>query len=157
MRREVSNSEDILDSRDIIARLEELRDEREDLESCKTEAGEAFEAVKDADLDTAAAEESLAVAAANLEEWDADNGDELKSLEALAAEGEGSPDWVYGETLIRDSYFKEYAMQLAEDCDMIPRNLSWPCNCIDWDQAARELKMDYFSVDYDGIDYWIRS
>jgi hypothetical protein len=29
-------------------------------------------------------------------------------------------------------------------------------SCIDWDQAARELQVDYFDVDFDGVTYWIR-
>ena len=28
---------------------------------------------------------------------------------------------------------------------------------IDWAQAAHELQMDYTSVDFDGVTYWIRS
>ena len=27
---------------------------------------------------------------------------------------------------------------------------------IDWDQAARELRMDYASVEYDGVTHWYR-
>ena len=74
-----------------------------------------------------------------------------------------APDWEHGEILIRDSYFKEYAQELAEDCAPFPRNSPegkalemWPYRCIDWDQAARELQMDYTSVDFDGVTYWIR-
>jgi len=36
-------------------------------------------------------------------------------------------------------------------------NASWPNNCIDWDEATDLLKQDYFSVDFDGVDYLIRS
>lgn len=83
---------------------------------------------------------------------------EYETLKTLAEECAGyAPDWKYGETLIRDSYFKEYAQQLAEDIGAIDRNAAWPMCCIDWDQAAEELKQDYTSVDYDGVTYWIRS
>lgn len=82
---------------------------------------------------------------------------ELKALQALAEEGEGSPDWKHGETLIRDSYFEEYAEELANDIGAVNSKASWPNNCIDWEKAADELKQDYFSVDFDGIDYWIRA
>ena len=34
--------------------------------------------------------------------------------------------------------------------------MPWPNTCIDWDQAAGELKMDYSAVDFDGVTYWIR-
>jgi hypothetical protein len=78
----------------------------------------------------------------------------LLNLEEQAADY--ADDWQYGETLIRDSYFREYAMELADDLGAIPSDLSWPCTCIDWDQAARELQMDYTAVDFDGVTYWIR-
>lgn len=115
----VDNTEDILDSRDIIERIEELEND-EDRDECD-----------------------------NLE---------LEQLRKLAEEGENyASDWKYGATLIRDSYFENYAQELAEDCGMIPRDLAWPCSCIDWEQAARELKMDYTSIDFDGVEYWVRS
>jgi hypothetical protein len=47
-------------------------------------------------------------------------------------------------------------MQLAEDIGAINGDATWPNNCIDWDQAAKELRMDYTAVDFDGITYWIR-
>lgn len=83
--------------------------------------------------------------------------EELASLQALAKEAEGyAADWKHGEALIRDSYFKAYAMELAEDCGMIKPDAQWPNSCIDWDQAARELQMDYTSVEFDGVTYWVR-
>lgn len=93
----------------------------------------------------------------DLDERDEDEEEELRDLKALAKEAEGSPDWEHGEQLIRDSYFKEYAEELAEDIGAVDRDAKWPMNCIDWEQAARELKQDYFSVEFGGIDYWIRS
>lgn len=116
MARDISNRDDVIDSRDVIERLEELdgSDEPEEVE-------------------------------------------EREALEKLAEEAEGSPDWTYGETLIRDSYFEDYARELAEDSGMIKGDESWPLNCIDWERAADELKADYFSVDFDGVEYWIRS
>lgn len=83
--------------------------------------------------------------------------DDQKAFEELAKEGEGSPDWPHGETLIRDSYFEDYARQLAEDTGMLKGDEEWPLRHIDWEAAAGELKQDYFSVDFDGVEYWIRS
>ena len=113
MSREVSNFDDVVDSRDIIKRIEE---------------------------------------------WDdSDDAEELKILKELAEEGEGSPDWNYGESLIRDSYFQEYAQQLAEDCGMTKEGNSWPNRCIDWEQAAEELQQDYMEIDWNGVGFWIRA
>ncbi len=115
MGEEISNRDNVIDSRAVIARIEELQDGGDSLD------------------------------------------EELKALLALQEEAEGySEDWKYGSTLIRDSYFKEYAQDLADDIGAIDRQALWPLTCIDWDQAARELQMDYTSVEFDGITYWVR-
>lgn len=145
----ISNSDDIIDSRDVIARIEELEDERtmfaEDAEHEAVESGESKEDAAIAGITAYA-------------EWDeSDNGQELAALESLAAEAEGyAPDWNHGESLIRDSWFQTYAEELADDIGAIDRNAKWPCNHINWKQAAEELQQDYTSVDFDGVTYWIR-
>lgn len=127
MSNEPTNTDDVIDSRDVIKRIEELEGE--------------VELNAEGELVTGAA----------------DDLDELNTLKALAEEGEASPDWPHGETLIRDSYFQDYAQELAEDCCDMPKSDQWPARCIDWEQAARELQMDYISISFDGIDYWIRA
>lgn len=134
MAHEVDNFQDVLDSRDIIKRIEELESETEDAEL--TDDGYFTDDGK-TDVNP---------------EWE-----ELRALRSLAGEAEGSPDWPHGETLIRDGYFRDYAEQLADDIGAIDSSASWPLNCIDWKRAAEELKVDYFSVDYDGVEYWIRA
>ncbi len=128
---DVANTDDVIDSRDVIARIEELE------ELC--------------------AEDDTLDEKANNPVIGEDEREELTALKALAEEAEGSPGWQYGETLIRDSYFKEYARQLAVDCGDINHNTAWPATCIDWGRAARELQMAYTSVEFNSIDYWIRS
>lgn len=138
----VDNSQDVIDSRNVIARIETLESERLDLASAVDQA-----------VGDAATE-----AETTLRDWDnSEEAEELSVLKALAEEGEGSPDWSHGETLIRDSYFEEYAEQLADDIGAIDRTANWPLNCIDWGKAADQLKADYSSVDFDGTTYWIRS
>ena len=80
---------------------------------------------------------------------------ELEELKALSEAASGSPDWECGRTLVRDSYFKEYARQCAKDIGAIGKSEAWPCNWIDWDKAADQLKQDHSRVDFDGVDYWI--
>ena len=141
---DISNTDDIIGSRDVIARIEELTDE---LETARADQGGETESF----------EEWLAAVLRDSAEPFHDEARELASLKTLAEEASGyAADWQHGETLIRDSYFKDYAQQLADDIGAIDRNASWPCNCIDWDQAARELRMDYTAVDFDGVTYWIR-
>ena len=130
--REISNNGDIIDSRDVIARIEALQDERDTMEQTSPEA---------------------------LVEWDnSDEGQELKALLALADEAEGYvDDWKHGAALIRESYFAEYAEQLAEDIgDYNSRDVKWPYTCIDWEKAADELRGDYTEVDFSGVTYLVR-
>lgn len=127
----ISNFDDVIDSRDVIARIEEL---------------ESKLLNEDGEIDTANEDENYRDACG-----------ELAALQALADEASGyAADWRHGEALIRDSYFKDYAMDLAEDIGAINRDATWPNTCIDWDQVARELQMDYTAVDFDGVTYWIR-
>lgn len=142
MKRTISNSDDLIDSRDVIERINELSETRDEL---------LYQ------IDAAEDKEETEVAKADLEDWDnSDEGLELKMLLKLQEEAEGG-DWEYGEVLIRDSYFDQYARDLADDIGAIDRDANWPLNHIDWEAAADELKQDYTCVDFDGVDYWIRS
>lgn len=130
----INNSQDIIDSRDIIERIKELEAERED-----------YEEARDKNIDRPWDEE---------QESDAE---ELKTLQELADECSGyAEDWKYGVQLIRDSYFEDYARELAEDIGAISRDATWPNDCIDWEQAAKELQMDYASVEFGDVTYWVR-
>ena len=128
----LDSSEDVIDVRDIIARVEDLRHVRGD------------------DLD---AEEAL-----ELTESDAT---ELAHLEAVLADlaGNGGDeqfegDW-YPITLIRDSYFTEYARETLEDCDYISKDFPHWIE-IDWTATARNIRMGYTSTEIDGVIYWYR-
>jgi hypothetical protein len=119
----IDNTRDIIDSRDIIERLEDLRDQ---------------------------------------DEWTIEEKEELRILEIVAADGEDSPDWQYGETLIRESYFTDYIEELINDCYEMPKELNsgeWPWRhmAIDYEAAAAEAKVDYMEIDFDGVTYLIRA
>jgi antirestriction protein len=121
---------DTIDIRDIIERIEELAN---DLTTYSAEAFAHPELV-----------EEHAALCAIMAELAGNGGDE---------QWEG--DW-YPLTLIRESYFKDYAQELAEDIGAVHKNTTWPHYCIDWDFAARELKMDYSAVNIDGATYLYR-
>lgn len=124
----ISNSDDIIDSREVIARIKELEAERE-----ASDDPEAWE------------------------QSGSPEADELVVLTGLAEEGESATsDWPYGAALIRDSYFKTYAQELSDDINGARGLAVRPFNCIDWDEAARELQMDYTAVEFDGVTYWTR-
>jgi hypothetical protein len=128
----IDNTEDLIDSRDIIARIEEL-------ETCLQDHAED----------------------PNGGHWSDEDAAELAALQALAEEAECAPDWSYGETLIRRSHFVDYTAQLIDDCYELPKEMNsgqWPYRhmTIDYEAAARELEHDYTSVDFDGVEYLIR-
>jgi len=179
MAREIDNSEDIIDSRDVITRIGELEsdiemhmDEISDIVNEIADLEAEIEILNEGDYEDVATIieerenniEALRADGSNIEEniqnirSDIEEAEEeLAPLKSLADEAEGySADWRYGATLIRESYFEEYAQQLAEDIGAISSDLAWPACHIDWEAAADALKMDYTSVDFDGVDYWIR-
>lgn len=117
---DISNTDDMIDSRDVIARIGELTDE---LETARADQGGETESF----------EEWLAAVLRDSAEPFHDEARELASLKTLADEASGyAADWQYGEVLVRDSYFKDYAMELAEELARDEaRDRSWPNTCID--------------------------
>ena len=83
---------------------------------------------------------------------------ELKALEAFAEEAsEYAPDWHYGETIIHEDYFMQYAQELSDELSLGDGAMAqWPFVHIDWEAAAGQLKMDYSDVEFDGVTYYIR-
>ena len=65
----------------------------------------------------------------------------------------------YGETMIRENHFEEYAQELADEVGAIPEGGAgqWPFYCINWEHAADELRHDYTTVRYQGEDYLVRA
>jgi hypothetical protein len=127
---ELDLTADIIDVRDIIARIEELED--------------AISAYAEKMTDW---------------QDNADNTEELAKLQALLDDLEGlggdeqwRGNW-YPVTLIRDSYFKDYMDEMLEDCGDLPKDL--PCYLsITVDYKA--LQMDYTSISIDDVTYWTR-
>jgi len=141
---EINNSEELLDVRDIIDRVEQLSDER--AEYIENDKSAGITRPNDA------------------EGWETDDpqdAEELDTLESLLSElcGYGGDhqwegDW-YPVTLIRDSYFEDAMDDLLEDCGYLKpygERPSFIKISIDYDA----LQMDYSSVEYDGVTYWYR-
>lgn len=124
---------DVIDSRDAIERIAELREARPTTLPDRPTNDDEWS------------------------DWTEDDEDELNKLLALEEEASGCADWQYGEALIADHYFMEYAQDLAEDIGAINKDAAWPACHIDWDAAADALKADYTSVEYGSTTYWIRS
>lgn len=146
--RTIDNSQDVLDSRDIIERIDELESELQDAANDQRDNEED----EDADL-TAFVENQIA------EDGEfSEDAKEYKILKALQDDAEGySEDWQYGSTLIRDTYFTEYCQQLVEDVGDLPKELpAYIENNIDWGGVAKDLKVDYTEIDFDGVTYYVR-
>lgn len=139
---EFSNHDDMIDSRDIEKRIEDLEDERDKFEEDNELSPYVGEGMNEDE---------------KWDEWE-DSGDaeELKILKSLQDQGTG-----YGfgsETLIRDSYFVEYCEELVKDIGDLPDDLPGYIEAnINWEGVANDLQADYTSLDYDGVTYWMRS
>jgi len=119
---------DIIDIRDIIARIEELA---EDLTtySAETRAHPEW------------AEEHATLCTI------------MRDLKGCGGDEQWEGDW-YPVTLIRDSHFTDYAQELVCDCyDLkgVP-----PFVHIDWEATAREVRMDYSATEIGSVTYWYR-
>ena len=157
---EITLGENILDSRDIIKKIEEIEG---DIEGMREEAAEfqveidAADAAEEITIPIADRIATLRMDVETLGEQIQDLRDELAPWKELADEFGGYGDWDHGEALILESHFKEYAQQLAEDIGAMEDSSRWPGNCIDWDQAADDLKMDYTEATAGGYTYYMRA
>ena len=168
----ISNTDNVIDSRDIIERIDELTGDFQalvdDIEAAETdeEREMAFSALSAwlightnivPDLRTTGE-----IAFYDVSEWaESDDAHELKALLALADEAECSPDWSYGETLIHEDYFTDYTEEMINDCYELPKEFNsgaWPWRhmTLDYEAAADEAKQDYMEVNFDGETYYIR-
>lgn len=121
---------DVIDVRDIIARVEELEAEREGLD--------VADPARDADL---AAEHSQL---ANI----------LAELVGYGGDEQWRGDW-YPVTLIQDKYFEDHLRELLDDCGLIPKDLPHYI-AIDWETTAQNIQVDYTPVQIDGLTFWYR-
>ena len=133
----VDLSADVIDVRDIIARVLELRDERDEYNE-KMGSPDAWDGVPDGEPEELVMLEGI-----------------LSELAGYGGDEEFVGGW-YPAQLIAESYFQEYAQDLAEDCGMVDTTARWPMTCIDWEQAARELQMDYSYILIHDSTYWYR-
>ena len=139
MRRGLDLGSDMIDSRDIIDRLEEVIEEIEELEESIEDEQELTEdgyKVKRSDeLDELIEERDM--------------------LESICEQGSDCEDWKYGVTLISDDYFVEYCQELVSDIGDLPRDIP-SYLVIDWEATADNIRQDYTEIDVNGRVYWAR-
>lgn len=171
--------DDQIDSRDVIARHEELQSEYDSLEVALNEAKNEYDQHKTSKSSTdelsleeeeefeetlEELQEALDEAQEALDQFNQSfEKDELDTLTEVIEQGEDSPDWSYGETLIHENYFVDYITELINDCYELPKEIfdsnKWPYNhiSIDFESASDEAKSDYSEISVDGNVYYIRS
>jgi hypothetical protein len=138
-----SEYDDIIDTRDVQERIEELCEEL-DIEEDGTphEYDEGDEKPEPLDDDVRA----------ELEE-------ELRELLELKAEVEAYSGDTFesGITMIANSHFVQYAQDFAADMhgDALHEN-AWPFDNINWEGAASDLQMDYTEVSFRSYNFWVR-
>lgn len=167
-------SNNVIDSRTINERIEDLESEREAITGLMLALGDRLVKLRevyphDPNLDYLDTNnpnflnlwrvrftlEDWDAAMQELEEWDDENGEELKLLQEIQEQGASFDEWDYGTALINEYYFREYAEEEARD--IYPIENCWPYTCIDWEQVAEELAMDYSTIEAGGYTFYIRS
>ena len=140
----IDSLDDLIDVRDIIARVEELR------------------ADQDRYLDPEISEDDPGLHADAWADANPDKAGELADLTALMIQlenaGGGDIQWEgtwYPDTMIRDSYFTDYARELLEDCGDLPANLPNYIK-IDWEATTQNIRAGYTPVKFRGVTYWVR-
>ena len=124
---ELDLNDDIIDVRDIIARVEELENEMPENDNDVRNWVNLDEYTKLTEI---------------LDDLKGEGGDE-----------QWRGDW-YPVTLICESHFTDYAEQLVCECYDLGKLPSFVH--IDWEATAREVKTDYSEVGIDGITYFYR-
>jgi hypothetical protein len=140
---EFSECDDIIDTRDVQERMEEL------LEALDLDANGDPNEYDDGDEKPEPLPEDER---AELEE-------ELRELNELKADVEAysGDSFESGITMIADSHFVEYAKDYAEDIyGAEVAEAAWPFDNIDWAGAARDLQQDYTEISFRGYDFWVR-
>ncbi|WP_266156793.1 hypothetical protein [Dyella silvatica] len=158
MARSIDNTQDVIDSRDVISRVEELEVELEDFHErggFMNEFDDWIEQSRDNSEPVYAVFPDEGAEVIELIE-------ELYALRALTEEAEHTADWTHGEVLIREDYFTDYIEELVKDCYEVPKDMDsdkWPwCHmAMDWEAAAEAAKVDYNEVTFDGEPYLIRA
>jgi len=118
MSRNVDNTQETLDSRDIQERIDELQE----------------------------------IDQAKIEEYETEELNHLLKIKESVGDDES---WGFGITFIRDSYFEEDSEEFAYGCGDVDRN-GMIASYVNWEEFADSRKMDFESIEFDGIEYWYR-
>lgn len=80
--------------------------------------------------------------------------EEVKELQGII--DEIGREAKYGVHLIDENDFTDYCREMLEDCGDIPKDLPSYIS-IDWDDTAKNLEVDYSSIEINGTNYLYRA
>lgn len=132
-----TNAPEIIDSRDVIERIEELESFAEYIEELAEDPDENYDELIDV-----------------RDEYDADEYDALVEFRDSGADLVS--DWEHGETFIREDAFTDYAMELLSGIGYLPADMpGWIV--IDREETADNMKIDYTEYTFRGETYYARA
>lgn len=165
---EITNSDDVIDSREVTARIDELTSELTTCEHCgedirETDNPNREEYERTDDLIPGDVSALFCAEAADGEHYpEADNADdareELRQLQEFAKEGECYDGWDSGIPFYRETYMKNLAQEEVEE-ELGEEYISrWPLNQIDWEEAADhpDFQGQFSELDFNGVTYFTR-
>jgi hypothetical protein len=159
----VSSTDNIINSRDVIRRIENLQEREADVSDAEEAVKNARFEVDEAETEDEQeeAESALEAAEEELESaeryFDEDDQEELKSLLDLQSDAEGYCDWLHGATLINEGHINKYMKEHAQEFyDPEVRRLPDAIrNHIDWEGVAEDMTSDLTQVEFDGVTFYI--
>jgi hypothetical protein len=128
----------IIDTRDLNTKLEEMEETVEYMISLKEEINDAIEQEVIIELQ----EEYNDLK----EDFDNEEYNELLNMKDEITE------WENGVTLISEDSFVDYVMEMLVDIGDLPRDIPWYID-IDEEKTAENIRVDYSCIEYQGIEY----
>lgn len=139
---------DILDTRNLNKRMEELQD----LQNFLEEIEEEWQTAINEDENEEIIDEIKNRLGNARDDFSENEAKELAELEEISQEID---EWSNGVTLINEDYWIEYVQEMLADCGDIPRDLPRYI-VIDWKSTAENIQYDYSCVEYQGERYYWR-
>jgi len=136
-------STQVLDTRDLIERRDELK------EGILNSFIETFEHYKE----RTESFEDILLEEEEIQEWKEDWEYDLQEIDQIdEIEYTLGSEFEYGVTLVREDYWEEYVEDLLVEIGYLPKDL--PCWIeIDWSATAYNVRQDYNEVEYQGDTY----
>lgn len=136
---------DVFDTRDLIEYKEYLEQEIVDAWNDFCEEGKEVEDISGVDLENADFQNEIYL-------------EEYEEVKEYYEELENTPDFIYGVTVIHESYWIEYVQEFIKDCGYLPKDIPWWLeDHIDWEGVASEVAQDYTEFSVGNDTYYYRS